>query len=293
MLRERTTVPLRRNSRCPRMTGRYKSAIDEAAAELARLSDTPSLRAMLFSPKSPNFCPEENRAAMFLGVEFNVLPEPNELFRQSLHYDVCIVDCHDNNEETVFMKFRSGNLAKLYFAWLWDNHHHPLHSFRTAMLADVVFVAHWRVRVSFNHPGVLPGAHMPACARQWSPALISRHYPKGLPVERSNALYGGYGHYDWAPERNALITRLRQRHPVSAVSSTDLNLYWRLPVEERLRSWVSHKVHLAIPIANDLSSRVFDALITGQIPLVPDSVTDLDLVVPPGAQAQLPILRYR
>jgi len=32
---------------------------------------------------------------------------------------------------------------------------------------------------------------------------------------------------------------------------------------------------------------------TGQIPLVPDSVTDLDLVVPPGLQALLPILKYR
>lgn len=48
-----------------------------------------------------------------------------------------------------------------------------------------------------------------------------------------------------------------------------------------------------MPIAADLSTRVFEALITGQIPLVPIDVTDLDRVVPPALQASLPIIRFQ
>jgi hypothetical protein len=44
---------------------------------------------------------------------------------------------------------------------------------------------------------------------------------------------------------------------------------------------------------SDLSSRVFEALMTGQIPLVPNNVPDLDRVVPPDLQQSLLILRWR
>src|SRR5262249_31398447 len=60
----------------------------------------------------------------------------------------------------------------------------------------------------------------------------------------------------------------------------------------RLKEWADHKVHLIVPVARDLSTRVFEALMTGQIPLVPHDVGDLDLVVPADQQAALPILRY-
>jgi hypothetical protein len=47
-----------------------------------------------------------------------------------------------------------------------------------------------------------------------------------------------------------------------------------------------------LPLVEDLPYRVFDALLAGQIPLVPDCVRDLDLVIPPADQARLPIVRF-
>jgi hypothetical protein len=45
-------------------------------------------------------------------------------------------------------------------------------------------------------------------------------------------------------------------------------------------------------LAGDLSQRLFDALLTGQVPLVPAGVHDLDAVIPPPLQEELPIVRF-
>jgi hypothetical protein len=52
-------------------------------------------------------------------------------------------------------------------------------------------------------------------------------------------------------------------------------------------------VQLIVPINRDVSTRIFEALMTGQIPLVPDDVSDLDRVIDPQLQAALPVIRYR
>jgi hypothetical protein len=48
-----------------------------------------------------------------------------------------------------------------------------------------------------------------------------------------------------------------------------------------------------VPINRDVSNRIFEALMTGQIPLVPDDLPDFDRVIDPQIQAALPNLRYR
>jgi len=176
---------------------------------------------------------------------------------------------------------------------LWDNHHHPIDNLRASLVADVVFVAHWEQRQYVNHPCVLPGVHMPLCTRQWSPQLIVEQYPNGLPTDRSDEIYGGYGNYGWAAQRNEFIQQFARRHPKHSIYLVDLDDYWRQSTSMRLQQWMNHKVHLVVPVANDLSTRVFEALVTGQIPLVPDDIPDLDRAVPTNLQDSLPILRYR
>ena len=63
--------------------------------------------------------------------------------------------------------------------------------------------------------------------------------------------------------------------------------------EDRFCDWSSYKVSIQIPFAEDLSLRVFDALLTGQIPIVPESCHDLDRVIPRDIQEKLPILRIK
>ena len=70
------------------------------------------------------------------------------------------------------------------------------------------------------------------------------------------------------------------------------NRYFARSAEEKFRDWASFKVSLALPLLNDLSFRVFDALFCGQIPLVPTDCYDLDGVISPELQSILPIIRF-
>jgi hypothetical protein len=42
--------------------------------------------------------------------------------------------------------------------------------------------------------------------------------------------------------------------------------------DERLEEWYSHKVHWIAPVLNDVAIRIFDALSSGGIPVVPASM---------------------
>jgi len=161
------------------------------------------------------------------------------------------------------------------------------------MLADVVFSASRQDHDYLSHPAFLCGVPMPAYSRQWSAQLIAQNYPDGLPFARADGIFGGFGRYQWLPERNTFIEQLMNQcpgHALSLVNSVDD--YFRLPITDRLKAWTKHKAHLTVPLS-DVSTRVFEALMTGQIPLVPDDVSDLNLIVPADVQRVLPILRYR
>lgn len=274
------------------MTDRIVQNLYGIHALMDSLAGRPTLRAALLSVRREHFCSQTIGRASFRGIEFEILPELTALKDRAAAYDICILCCHNHHEELLLFDLRAAGIASAYFAWMWDNHHHPVEQLRTAVLADCVFVSHWQQRDYLNHPLVFPGLHMPACARQWSGGLISAAYPAGLPAERRNGLFGGFGRYHWAETRNEFIASLMAACPGHALKLGAVADYIALPEAARLALWAEHKVHITVPIAQDVSTRVFDALMTGQIPLVPWNVADLDRIVPPDLQALLPILRY-
>lgn len=269
------------------------SAIRNIANTQQVLSGKRPLTAVFLSAQKRHFCAEEPQSLAISDIDFAILPDVAGVQQNDSRYDVCILSCHNEGEEVLLFDLRKRNFASLYFAWMWDNHHHHVVNLRTAMLADVVFSSHWHEHRYLNHPMTLCGPHVPLYSRQWSPALISRLYPQGLPVARADGIFGGYGRYSWLSKRNAFIEQAMQRFPGHALSLVNTENYFRLPVADRLAGWTNRKVHLVVPVAGDLSTRVFEALMTGQIPLVPDNVPDLDRVVPPELQRSLPILRWQ
>ncbi len=261
---------------------------------LGGLSQQPILKVVLLSRQRRQFCEQEIEAAAIEGVEFTVLPRIADVLQSGAVFDLAILCCHlEGGEEAVLFEARRSGLAALYGVWFWDNHHHIHSNIRIAMLADLVFVSHWHERRHLNLPAALAAAHIPACSRQWSAGAIARHYPAGLPTERRNGLFGGFGRYAWAVERNRLIEALAAACSEHSLTLGNVDSYFQISAAERLRSWIEHKVQLIVPINRDASTRIFEALMTGQIPLVPDDVPDLDRVVSPEMQAALPIVRYQ
>jgi len=271
---------------------RVLSSIEDLTHTLSILSTKKPISAIYLSLQKRHFCPQELTSYSASDVNFTILPDIAAAAKGRTRYDFCLISGHIEGEDALLYELRKINIATIYCLWLWDNHHHHEKNFRSAMLADVVFASHLHDASYLNHPNVIFGGHMPACSRQWSAQMIAQRYPGGLPVARSDALYGGFGYYPWLPERNGFIERLSGILPKHSLSLGDVDGYYRRPVELRLKEWVDHKVHLVVPVARDLSTRVFEALMTGQIPMVPRDVSDLDRVVPADQQAALPILRY-
>jgi hypothetical protein len=248
----------------------------------------------LLSPQKIQFCEQEIRAAAVEGVEFTILLDITAVLQSDAAFDVAILCCHvQGEEEATLFKLRQRGLARLYGVWYWDNHHHHRFNLRVAALADVIFVSHWHERQYLNLPIALAGAHIPAYSNQWSAGAIARYYPAGLPAERRDALFGGFGRYAWAVERNRFIEAVSAVCPGHHLTLGKIEAYFSVSAAERLRTWVEHKVQLVVPINRDISTRVFEALMTGQIPLLPDDLPDLNCVIDPQIQAELPILRYK
>ena len=81
-------------------------------------------------------------------------------------------------------------------------------------------------------------------------------------------------------------------HSLTILSEANLAVYFGRSEQDRFAEWCRYSTSLVLPLRNDLSQRVFDALLAGQIPLVPIEIADLDEVVPPELQKSLPIIRF-
>jgi hypothetical protein len=180
--------------------------------------------------------------------------------------------------------------------WLFDNHHAYLANVQTACAADLCFPSHpmptdYLSRAAPRRTGPV----IPLATGQWSrPQLRSlwKHFER---EGRSDALSGHYAFYPLARRRNALLARAIEEWPHSNLS---LRHYLDMPYqaqspEDRFLQWRKYKSSVCLPVANDLSNRFFDALATGQVPIVAPDIVDFDRVIPPDIQTSLPIIRLQ
>ena len=119
-------------------------------------------------------------------------------------------------------------------------------------------------------------------------------HQKYASLPRSDKGLFNYVIYENAP-RAALMRGLSETLADVAefklMPSHDRTRYWMQSREARFVEWASYKCCVIVPLVADLSTRVFDALATGQIPIVPRDVKDLDIVIPPATQEALGIVR--
>ena len=97
-----------------------------------------------------------------------------------------------------------------------------------------------------------------------------------------------------AASRNEILRTLKDHVPGNALRLIDHDKrepYFSLSAEDRFREWTKYKVSIAVPLVQDVSMRIFDALIAGQIPIVPSDCSALDAAIPLEIQISLPIIR--
>jgi hypothetical protein len=217
-------------------------------------------------------------------AELNLLTE---------RFDIALVCTNIKQEHKAQYIIRRQNLAALIVVWSWDCHHHHEENLRFSSLADVIIPAHSSCNSRLKTPHSVLGRPFPLATAQWSRCLASKLLARDDVVLRSDALSGGY--VLWAlGHRNEILRALKTGIPGNALrlmEPNDRDPYFKLSAEERFQDWAKFKVSIAVPISDDLPLRVFDALIAGQIPIVPTSCKDLDSAIPTDVQSKLPVIR--
>ena len=179
-------------------------------------------------------------------------------------------------------------------AWDFDNHHSYLWSVLMLQAVDAFFPAHvtpidylrrWDLNSSL-------GPVIPLALNQWSRGELASLYDRYQGVTRSSALSGRFTFYPAARKRNRLLAGIAAEWPEAEVGLDDLSYaFHQRASDERFLSWRRYKTSVALPVLGDISTRFFDALAAGQVPIVARDVLDFDRVIPPTDQATLPVVR--
>lgn len=259
------------------------------AAPEPRVTVVSTRAGKIFSPDTARELREtfgpEGYAVEFHGDVRTVAPGEN---------DLVILLVHLYKEYEVVRKLREGGHKGPVVGWYWDNHHHVFDNFRASADLDVVIPGHAFAGHYLRSRHAVMADSVPLCVTQWTAAEASRFFAAHGDQKRSDTLYGGFVRYATGRRRNKLISELIAdgMQGIYFLEEDALQRYFGLPLGERFREWAGHKVSLSLPLQGDLSQRLFDALLAGQVPLVPNDIHDLDGVIPREVQEQLPIVRF-
>lgn len=157
----------------------------------------------------------------------------------------------------------------IFAGWDWDNHHWIQRSVFMAAHTDFYAPAHHEnlyLLSRYNQNLIGP---VYCGTQQWSREFLSSHLPEMIRTERSGLPLGKHVPYLAFPYRLRILQTLNPKIPT--VGFTEQGFYHRTPLD-RLNEWMSHKAHWIVPVLNDVPIRLFDALVTGGIPIVPDSL---------------------
>lgn len=179
-------------------------------------------------------------------------------------------------------------------AWLFDNHTAYLNNALIAHHCDVAFPAH-RFAADYlqSADGGAAGPAVPLCVTQWSQREVAAYWRESADAPRDDRLHGRFSYYPLAHARNRLVQALAASGwPADVALDYRGRPYHARSPRERFLAWRGFKTSLHLPVANDLSMRVFDALAAGHVPIVPRATLDLDAVISPADQAALPIVRF-
>ena len=206
--------------------------------------------------------------------------------------DILLITAHGSDIGAPIWNLRRQVPGALVLVWLFDNHLSYIHNLRTVIAADGYFPSHAFCADYLLNPYSLNLGHLPAPCLQWTKDEIAEGL--SVPRQRSDKFLAAYVDYPFSA-RHEFLNRLHEvpQAELFLMTPEDRSRYRSKSRAEKIAEWCNYKTSVVAPVERDLSTRLFDALASGQIPLVADSVLDLDSVIPLAVQANLPILRFR
>jgi hypothetical protein len=172
----------------------------------------------------------------------------------------------------VWSDFQALHDKTLFILWDWDNHHWLEHSVFCAAHCDLYVPAHQENLYLLSRYNWAIAGPVPTASVQWSRRFLVENTVHLLNGARSNMPLGMHVPYANFTFRNSVVQTLSSQYPSIGFSTQNFHLRTS---SDRLQEWASHKLHWIMPVLNDVPIRIFDALITGGIPIVPASLQSL------------------
>jgi hypothetical protein len=192
--------------------------------------------------------------------------------KSSLLEDALVIvnnnDAHYAGSIDRFSEFFRRFKRVIFGVWDWDNHHWLSLSYPSAAISDIYCPAHYEnlyQLTRFNAATVL----VPSGIVQWPASFLEAHAGDLVHVERSDQPLGRHVMYGDFQYRNQVIATLGRHYPNVGFST---HQFHELTPGQKLEEWMRHKLHFIVPVLNDVPNRLFDAWVTGGIPLVPESL---------------------
>jgi len=215
------------------------------------------------------------------GVEVSYLPsnffltesDQERQQKQALLDDAIVLlnnnDVAFGNGTLHYADFYSKCQNTIFLIWDWDNHHWMDSSLFLAVHSDMYFPAHNENMYLLSRLNWLIAGPVPCGTIQWSRTYLAQSLASILNIARKDEPLGMHVFYSKFGFRNQTVVTLKQNY--ETMGFTSAAFHNRSP-EDRLNEWCAHKSHWIIPVLNDVPLRIFDALVTGGIPIVPESL---------------------
>lgn len=174
----------------------------------------------------------------------------------------------DNNINKYIQLWLSSPTS-IFVVWDFDNHHWFSLSSMLAAASDLYVPTHSDNLEPLSRYNNIMMGPVSSGVIQWSKQFLKQHAAVVDTIDRSDEPYGTHIEYPQFPYRNKNLKMLTHRMPnVKLVDGA----YHSRDKLDRLREWCTYKVHWIVPVLNDAPIRVYDALITGGIPIAPRSI---------------------
>lgn len=158
----------------------------------------------------------------------------------------------------------------LFIGWDWDNHFNLHISSIFSAASDFYFHPHLANDYELSKFCTYK-YHMPSGAYQWSRSFLTENIDLIMRPDRISEVFGRFKSYGLFGYRNTVVKTLSNNlKEVSLVE--DLSSYHDMDLRQKLEGWTRFKCHWIVLTLNDVSTRVFDVLITGGILIIPEQL---------------------
>jgi len=164
-----------------------------------------------------------------------------------------------------YVAFYNAHPEVLFVVWDWDSQHWIQMSALVAMNCDYYVSASSDNTFLLSHfnPHILGPVF--AGVHQWSRDFLLRRFDM-MTAPRAETPFGPHVHYAKYPKRSRAVAALAQHF--ESVKFAD-NQYKAKTDEDNLREWAGYKSHWIVPVLGGVPIRVYNAMITGGIPILP------------------------